>query len=269
MPWLCESCGGEHVAAVDQCRYCGYDSLTEVAEENLAENEYSTEQRWQCGTCGRLHPKNRTLCSECGSGPLSQTAVRFYDVETARGRLAAVRPYIPGLVAIAVVLVLAVVAIGGLVPDLLGPEIPEAPGDGESAHGLDLTVVEDELIDQLGDKQTDAGSPTLTATSGPIDSVATHHTRNMVRHESYGYTPGGTSFGQLVDDWDVECGTIGAFIWHHPASEPVPNSEAELAELIISESRDAQAYHETWDTAAAEVHAAEDGGLYATVTFCR
>lgn len=268
MPRICASCGAEHVDTPDSCRHCGFDRLTDERVEALESRPYTTERRWECRSCGRLHIKSKTICSRCGSGPLDRTTIRFYDVEQTRSRIAGLRPYLPGVAAIAVVLLLAIVAFGGLVPDVFGPSVPDAPGEAESAQGLEFAAIEEAIVEGLSERRTAVGYPPIEYVEGDVARVATHHNRNLVTGEA---RLGDRSIADRLNEWQLDC-EEPAFLEDYPVDgDPLDGAkdEAEVADRLL----------EGWITsegqvvasgskAGADVHLDLDGDLAVTVLFC-
>ena len=264
MPWVCSSCGAEHVAPTASCHHCGFDGLEAVETADLAERAFTEKQRFRCGDCGRLHPKNRTLCGRCGAGPLERTTVRFYEVSDDRGRFGGLRPYLPGAAAIVVVLVLAVVALGGFIPEIGGQELPEAPGAPDETDMVEFESVEAAVVEELAA----ASGQDLEHDTGELSDVTTHYNREQVLERVDPGEAGDPALGELVGKWDADCSQVGVLQAYTIESADFETAD-ELAEALLEGWREKVALTaEEWNRVAIDLHEDPDGVVAATALLC-
>lgn len=233
MTWRCDRCDAIYETNDPPCDTCGNEELVSAARSEPATTV--TSFVWACTECGREHVKNSPPCSRCGHPMLERREPSYDEPDTAAASyLSVARPYFPVAALLGIVVV---VAASGIVPiELLPghgpPSPPDAPGDGEVAAGIDLTVAEDEIYAALEAERAQRDSASR-AHDEELRSLATYLNRQQVL-EYAGGDPGGEVD---PDGFDLSCSS----------------STIDLYELILTDDVDVTAYDDGSDLADAVV----------------
>lgn len=146
MSWRCTWCGREYDADDPPCETCGRETFERV--DDGSSSAFAAESyHWVCENCGREHVRNAKICSGCSHPSLEKRPVGGADLDAdleTPGYLAVGWPYLLG--AGAIIVVVALVLAGVIpIPGAGPPAPPDAPGESETAAGLDLRTVESDL----------------------------------------------------------------------------------------------------------------------------
>lgn len=200
MTWRCTWCGREYETDDPPCDTCGRERFERVDPDSGSAFE-AESFHWVCENCGREHVKNAKICSGCSHPALEKRPVGGTDLDAeleTPGYLAVGWPYLLG--AVAVIALVALVVVGVIpFPGVGPPAPPEAPGESETAAGLDLRTVETELRGEFADvrgseRERDDG----------LDAMVTHLVRHDVAME---YDPDYDRAFPGVDPFDPACGS--------------------------------------------------------------
>ncbi|WIV67174.1 hypothetical protein [Natrialbaceae archaeon AArc-T1-2] len=198
MKWRCAWCGKPHEENDPPCDTCGHNSFEEavVRERQLETVDTGPEYVWRCPSCGRDHVKNTPPCSRCGNPELEQTEQTYEDVERdleTPSWFEVAKPYTPVIAVL--VLVVGLFATGivplSILPGVGTPTPPDAPGDGETAAGLDLEETEGEIHDRLEAERESEGYESRTTDAG-LGALAEYLNRQYVVAEYTDDDPGET-----------------------------------------------------------------------------
>jgi hypothetical protein len=254
---------------------CGpSEPLTDGGEDIDIEPE---SFEWVCQECGRRHPKHSPPCSRCGHMNLEKEPIS-YDVDDAEAA-----SYLElGKFHIAAVVVL--VAFVGLVaagvitlPQFAGsPSIEDAPGEGERVAGIDLTVAETQVREELNEYRAENGRSAFEA-DADLDEIATYHNRHraVAAHEDDAVMP------DPRDDWsefDYQCSrapvlqSIHLGLLGEPGRIDAHENETALAEAVAGGLVRGQAGETSlladWDAIAVDLHVYPDGTIYVALAVC-
>jgi len=127
---------------------------------------------WECEHCGERTPKHNPPCSNCGGMQLAQVKVdAAAEAEAAESLVGTSRRALVGYG------VAGAVAVGGggylMYDAYTPPEIPDAPGEGESAGGLSLSAAEDEALALVNEEREASlsGEATLSTSASVRDAA--------------------------------------------------------------------------------------------------
>ena len=110
---------------------------------------------WECEHCGERTPKNNPPCSNCGGMSMEKVPLNDErEVQEAEALAGTSRRTILGY---GLAGVAAILGGGYFIWDALTPpEIPDAPGSGESAGGLSLVAAADAILAGVNDARAEA-----------------------------------------------------------------------------------------------------------------
>ncbi len=227
MTWRCTWCGREYDANDPPCETCGRETFERVEADSPSAFEAESFV-WVCANCGREHVKNPKICTSCSHPTLKKRPVGEgldEDLESP-GYLAVGWPYLLG--AVAVVALVALVLAGVIpIPGVGPPAPPEAPGEADTAAGLDLRTVEAELragvaAERGTDRDRDDG----------LDALVTY----LVRHDvATRYDPDYDREFPGAGAFDPACdGELGGEVVDIPVDPASYGDEAALADELVA-----------------------------------
>lgn len=281
MEWRCEWCGKPHESDDPPCDNCGHSTFEKAVERVPAAADEPQGSVWVCPDCGRQHQKHSPPCSRCGNlelehrdvseldDPLDDIGTRWRDVIELR--------YVLGYVAVgALVLVLGLGMLG--VVDLPGfgePEIPDAPGESETAGNVSLDAVEREFVVALNQRRQDAGQSPLSSEE-TLGRMAEYYTNATVAAQ---YGDGDGPDRDVLQSFEPDCstspflvpdvsspGTAGTSVVAE-AGNPGAAASTLLANLETSGSFE-ELLQPDRDAVGVAVHVAPDDRVYVTVAVC-
>lgn len=272
MTWRCAWCGREYERDDPPCETCGYETYEAVDEATGSTFASEGSVVWACRSCGREHPKHAPPCSRCGDPNLERRRSVHEDLTedlSVPGYLSVGKPY----VAIGAVVVVAVLLVGSgvvSVPGVTGPpEPPDAPGDGQRAGGLDLTVVEREVLEAFAAKRREAGAPDRSVDRG-LDAFAEYFLRHEINEQ---YSPGYEGELPAIESFDPACSRTAQLAYPESSVEAADfDDESALAETIASSMLHGRSYDLTvaaeLEYEAIEVYVAPDDTVHVTYVAC-
>lgn len=270
MSWRCTWCGTEHETDDPPCDSCGHNAFAPV-DEDLETVDTGTQYVWVCPNCGREHVRNNPPCSRCGNSSLEQTEPDYADVERdldVPGWTEVARPYAPVLVVL--VLVVALFATGivplSALPGIGESTVPDAPGDGVEAAGIDLERTEGIVHDRLDAERGEAAARDY---DDGLAGIAEYENRRLVV-EAYAddvVDPVG------VDEFDHDCGDS------RPAAVAIEGLEASIDgyddEVALATAIETRLLEEAdelatgqYDGEGLDVHVGPDGDVYVVYAVC-
>jgi len=279
--WVCTACGREHPRHSPPCSRCNNARLERqekrVDESNLTERPGSAEYEtvstetttvWVCAECDREHTKHSPPCSRCGHPTLNREEKRVGDDEiTAPGYRELVTPrYLAVLGVVLALVALFVLGAAGIVdlpgfPDDSVPDVENVPGNATTTGRVSLAEVEDDYLDALDDRRTEAGLEPLER-SDHLDEVAQYHNQRWVRAEfGEGTRPSNAELGDLLGS---ECDEAGLVFF----SRTVEGDDATFGEQLADELAEGDSpLLAGIDRTGVDVHSVE-GTLYLTQLVC-
>lgn len=273
MEWRCAWCGKPHEEDDPPCDSCGHGSFERAVVREPETIDAGPDFVWACQSCGREHVKYSPPCSRCGDPSLEKREATYENVSadlSVSSYAELSKPYLP-IVAVFVVLA-ALVGTGVIsIPTLaFGPSIPDAPGEGERAAGLDLADVEERVHERLEATRRDRGAASRTHDSG-LDSLATYFNRDRVRTAH-----GEESVGDPdVGDFDLSCSrtiTVYPATFRDAAALDAYEDESQLAEAIArhlrSQPRTERILFSSHSSEGVDVHVGPDGTVYVYYAVC-
>jgi uncharacterized protein YkwD len=233
---------------------------------------------WMCPECGRTHPKNSPPCSRCGNMQLESVKANQFDEDETSGGLGLfdVAKFV-GALAVVAVLVFAATNAGILgqtqtsIAEEPNPTVENVPGEANESSDLDLSTVEYRIYENINEARSD------TLSLEPDTArIAEYYNKLMVKRGQY---PLDTSTTKVFDKFG-SCPNPNIAIYklsyesetEHRAIDYYDN-ETHLAETLTdswlqhSEYRGRLLDEDSTDLGV-DVHVAENGDTYATVTFC-
>lgn len=262
MAWECDDCGARSTAP--PCDECGSDA-----------GEY-TGFVWVCADCGRQSAKNNPPCPRCGGMDLEKRRPDYSDLDretSAPGYAQLSKPLLPLLAVVVVVLALFVTGVVPLPADLdlalHGPRVVDAPGAADTAGGLNLSVVESDVLDRVDGYRADNGQEPL-ARDDTLDAMATFDAQRRVAADY----DGGSVRGSLTD-FSPGCRVVvvrfGSTGDSPTTLDDFGNESAAadaLFDVLVSGPDGTAAIEDATDAQAVDVHVAPDGRIYAAYAVC-
>ena len=276
MEWMCAECGAPHPKNNPPCKNCGAMQFEKTVVQQQPEDEInSTSVEWECTECGRTHPKNSPPCSRCGNMQLESVEANQFDEDELSGGLGAfdVAKFV-GALAVVAVLLFAVTNAGILGHDSV-PSVENVPGEANESSGLDLRTVEYQIYENINDARSTEGGETLSL-EPDTSNIADYYNKLMVKRGEY----------------PLETASRDVFDQFRSCNEPSLASnrlaydyttDERAVERYASEAELARTLSESWledsgtrpvlldgrpSSVGIDVHVAENGDVYATVTFC-
>lgn len=210
MKWRCTRCGKSHESDEPPCDSCGHGEFERVPDSEFETVDTGTQYLWVCSNCGCQHVKNNPPCSRCGNHELEKVEQTYDGLEdelAVPSWLEVARPYLP-IVAVALV-VLALFATGILPLSLLfpgtgTPSPPDAPGEAETAAGIDLESAERAVHDRLEGERESRGVESREYDGG-LTGIAEYRNRQTVVERTGGERPDDPDWSAF----DPDCGGEG------------------------------------------------------------
>lgn len=225
---------------------------------------------WECSDCGRTHPKNSPPCSRCGNMQLESVEANQFDEEELSSGLGIfdVAKFVGALAVIAVLLFATVNA--GLLGQNQAPTVENVPGEENESNGLDLSTVEYQIYESINEER-----PDTVALEPDMTRISEYYNKLMVKRSEY---PLDTSSESVFEQFN-SCSNP-SLAYNRIGYNTTTDERA--IEQYASEEKLAQALVDSWLTDAGtrpillaeaasvglDVHIAENGDIYATVTFC-
>ncbi|WP_254763984.1 hypothetical protein [Natrinema marinum] len=288
MRWRCTRCETPHAEREPPCDACGHDALERAVapvtdggerdpdREPIPAGTVDTgpEYVWACPNCGREHVRNTPPCARCGNPDLEQVERNYDDLErdlAVPGWLEVAKPYLPILVAVA--LLVALFATGIVPPTVLpgigpsSPAPPDAPGNGTEAAGIDLEAAE-ELVHERLEAERNA-SESRRYDEG-LDAYAEYQNRGFVAVEFDDAEPDAVR----ADEFDHDCGDarpVGAPLVLSERSIDSYETESALAADIAAglfSSRFGEEVRTGFDAEGLDLHVAPNGDIYIFYATC-
>jgi uncharacterized protein YkwD len=278
MEWMCAECGKPHPKNSPPCNNCGAMQFEKtVVRQRSGETDVNpTSVEWECTECGRSHPKNSPPCSRCGnmqlesvernqpldSGEIS-AGIGLSDVMKFAGALVVVGVLIFGMFN------------AGVLSQSQAPTVENVPGDANYSSGLDLSTVEYQIYDDINEERSSEGYETLPLEPKTAD-IAEYYNKKMVKKSEY---PLEKSSKEVFDQF-------GSCSEPNLASNRLAydsTTDKRAIDRYANEKELARALSSSWlsdsgtrpillddgvSSIGIDVHVAEDGSIYATVTFC-
>lgn len=270
MKWRCAWCGKPHEENDPPCDNCGHNSFEKavVRQQQVETVDTGTQYVWRCSNCGRDHVKNTPPCSRCGNPDLEQTEQTYEDVERdleTPSWIDVAKPYAPVIAVL--VLVVGLFATGivplSVLPGVGTPTPPDAPGDGETAAGLDLEATESEIHDRLEAERASEGYESR-ATDAGLGALAEYLNRQSVVAAYTDDDPGGPP---AVADFDPRCDgeeVVTGSVTLEDAIEDY-DDESALAADVADELFDSEIVRTGYGAEGIDVHVVEGDVVVAYV----
>jgi len=279
MEWMCAECGAPHSNNNPPCKNCGAMQFKKTVVRQQPDDEINPASvEWQCPECGRTHPKNSPPCSRCGNMQLESVEANQFDEDETSGGLGLFDvAKLVGALAVVAVLVFAATNAGILgqtqtsIAEEPNPTVENVPGEANESSDLDLSTVEYRIYENINEVRSDTLSLEPDTTR-----IAEYYNKLMVKRGKY---PLDTSTTEIFNKFEscpnpniviyrlsYESGTERRAIDYY-------DNETHLAESLTdtwlqkSESR-SRLLDEDSTNLGVDVHVAENGDTYATVTFC-
>ena len=280
MKWRCTWCGKPDAEDDPPCDNCGHNVFEEAivreGEDEPSESrtvDTGTTYVWLCPNCGREHVRNNPPCSRCGNPDLEKTEQDYADVDKeleVPGWLEVAKPYAPAFVVVGIVVLLFATGIIPLsvLPGIGTPSPPDAPGEGTEVAGLDLSVTEREIHEQLA-AQRDGAETTRTYDDG-LAAYAEYRNRQLVIDE---YTDDGSGETPALSEFDPDCTGSGSL--HFLVADEVAfdeyDDERALAADLADEFRSSQFADDVeagYGVEGMDLHVTPDDRLYIMYAVC-
>jgi predicted nucleic acid-binding Zn-ribbon protein len=281
MEWRCAWCGKPHEANDPPCDNCGHNKFERAIEQVPATDADPQGSVWVCPECGRQHQKHSPPCSRCGNLTLEQRHVSelddpLDDIQT-RWRDVVEPRYVAGYVAVGILLL--VLGLGALgVVDLPGfgePEIPDAPGEAQTAGNVSLDAVKREFVVALNDRRQNASAEPLS-TDDTLGRMAEYYTNATVA-ETFGDGDGPDR--DALNSFEPDCsGRITLLLDVTPtaasgddvvAAAATPHAAATgLLSELESHPNFEDLLEVELDAVGVDVHVAPDDRVFVTVVAC-
>lgn len=273
---MCAECGAPHPKNNPPCTNCGAMQFEKTVVRQQPEDEADPASvEWRCTECSRTHPKNSPPCSRCGNMRLeSVEATQFDEDETSGGLGALDVAKFAGALAVVALLALATINTGVLSQNQ-APTVENVPGDANESSGLDLSAVEYEVYEDVNEARSSEGVESLSlepSTTG----IADHYNKLMVKRSEY---PLDTSATEVFDKFgscpnsNIAISRFGYESETEDRAIDYYDDETQLADTLVKDwLRDSGYESRLLDrgptSVGVDVHIAENGDIYATVTFC-
>lgn len=286
MKWRCTECGKPQPKNSPPCDNCGcwqFEKAVVQHGETEANDSAMSTVEWRCRECGQRHVKNSPPCNRCGHMNLQSTTVTEDEIAMPRtGPLAwasAGRKYLVGIVVVFAIIGLilsGVIDIPGLGPK---PTISDVPGHADHASGLNLSLVEHNVHEQVNRERRQRGLDPLSFDT-QLKEIAAYHNKNRVKWGYNSTIANEQTVGGLYRQFGYSCprspaGNINRIVEHKGTTERVIDQfadESELARVIVdqwltSEQIAANVFGD-WDANGIDVHVGEDGDVFVVQNFC-
>lgn len=225
---------------------------------------------WACEHCGERTPKHNPPCSNCGGMQLERVEVdAAAEIEAAESLVPTSRRALLGYGAAGAL------AVGGggflLYDAYTPPEIPDAPGEGESAGGISLSAAEDEALALVNEERADVlGADAALSTSSSVRDAARYATAYTV------VEPEGGSARELFERLDgFHVGTFRFLRRVYPtdgdgrAVDRFESADALASAVVASWLSDDDARRflldERFEEGAVDAHVDPEGSVYVSV----
>ncbi|RQG97023.1 hypothetical protein [Natrarchaeobius chitinivorans] len=268
MKWRCTWCGKPHEENDPPCDNCGHNVFEEAvvrADEESGPRtvDTGTTYVWRCTDCGRDHVKNNPPCSRCHNHELEKVEQTYADVDReleTPSWLAVAKPYVPVFALIAAVAVLFATGIipASILPGIGPPPLPDAPGEGTEAAGIDLDEAEREIHERLEAERT-AGDGESRAYDDSLAAYAEYLNRAYVAIEYDDAQPDAVSPADFGADCSVT--PVGGWLQTAELSITELEDEAALADEVVDRllaSEVGDDVRRGYDTEGVDLHVVDD-----------
>lgn len=274
MEWMCAECGAPHPRNNPPCKNCGAMQFEKTVVRQQPEDEVDTASiEWECMECGRTHPKNNPPCSRCGNMQLeSVEANQFDDDELSTGFGILDVAKLAGVLVVVGLLVFAGLN-SGLLDQTRTPTVENVPGDANHSSDLELSTVEYQIYDAINEERSSEGMETVSLEPDVMD-MAEYYNKLMVKRGEYPlskssedvFEPFSCSPSLVYNQLNYESGTSGRAIDHYATEDELAR---ELSDSWLTDSGTRPILlDEQPSRIGIDVHVAENGDIYATVTLC-
>ncbi|MCU4799038.1 hypothetical protein OB920_01440 [Halobacteria archaeon HArc-gm2] len=280
MEWRCEWCGKPHESDDPPCDNCGHGKFEKAVERVPATADQPQGSVWVCPECGRQHQKHSPPCSRCGNLELEQRDVAdlddpLEDIGTGWRDVVEAK-YVAGYVAVGIIIVVLGLGFVGVIdlPGMGEPDIPDAPGDAETAGNLSLAAVEDAYVAELNERRESAGASPL-ATDETLGRLAAYYNKASVDAI---YDDGSGPARDAIDRFDHGCASRPQTPQHQNLEGPDGTAivEAESADAaasaLVERVENGDRFDDLLDPererVGVDVHVATDDRVFVTIAIC-